>query len=217
MRPAGTVRLLSNAKKHNRTEYRPPLPENPADCFRAQRLPPVCSIKVGPIYFNRYPLALKMRTGIHGMPGLSRTGVSLDEELLQEFDRLISQRGYQNRSEALRDLIRDSLLSEAVDSNKAVVGTLTLIYDHHLPNLSQKLTEAQHQAHDLVLAATHVHLDEHYCLEVIIMRGNSQEIRQISDHMLSMRGVKHGKLVLTGTGKELKKAKANHRPAGHQH
>jgi CopG family transcriptional regulator, nickel-responsive regulator len=151
------------------------------------------------------------------MPGLSRTGVSLEQELLQEFDRLISRRGYQNRSEALRDLIRDSLLSEAVDSNKAVVGTLTLIYDHHLPNLSQKLTEAQHHAHDLVLAATHVHLDELYCLEVIIMRGNSQEIRQISDRMLSMRGVKHGKLVLTGTGKELKKPKANQRATGHQH
>jgi CopG family transcriptional regulator, nickel-responsive regulator len=154
---------------------------------------------------------------MHWMPGLSRTGVSLEEELLQEFDRLIGKRGYQNRSEALRDLIRETLLSEAVDSNKPVVGTLTLIYDHHLPNLSQKLTEAQHHAHNLVLAATHVHLDEHYCLEVIIMQGHSHEIRHMSDRMLSMRGVKHGKLVLTGTGKELKGFKAHQHPADNKH
>jgi len=137
------------------------------------------------------------------MGQLSRTGVSLEEELLKEFDNLIAKRGYKNRSEALRDLIREALLSEAVDSNKPVVGTLTLIYDHHLPNVSQKLTEAQHHAHGMIIAATHVHLDEAYCLEVIIMKGRSKEIREMADRMLSMRGVKHGKLVLTGTGKKI--------------
>ena len=88
------------------------------------------------------------------MSQLSRTGVSLEEDLLKQFDRLISKRGYRNRSEAIRDLIREALLAETVDSNKTVVGTVTLVYDHHVPNLSQKLTETQHVAGAMVLAAT---------------------------------------------------------------
>jgi CopG family nickel-responsive transcriptional regulator len=141
------------------------------------------------------------------MPHLSRTGVSLDEGLLNEFDRLITKRGYKNRSEAFRDLIREALLSETVDLNRPVVGTLTLVYDHHVPNLSEKLTDAQHSAGAMVLAATHVHLDHHYCLEVIIMKGRSKEIQAIADRILALRGVELGKLVLTNSGKELKGAK----------
>src|ERR1700686_1501048 len=94
----------------------------------------------------------------HTMSELARTGVSLEEDLLNEFDRLIAKRGYKNRSEAFRDLIREALLSETVYLNKPVVGTLTLVYDHHVPNLSEKLTAAQHSAGAMVLAATHVHL-----------------------------------------------------------
>jgi CopG family nickel-responsive transcriptional regulator len=109
------------------------------------------------------------------MAELARTGVSIDGDLLLEFDRLIAKRGYKNRSEAFRDLIRDALLTETVDSNKPVVGTLTLVYDHHVPNLSEKLTGAQHSAGAMILAATHVHLDHHYCLEVVIMKGKSWE------------------------------------------
>ena len=138
------------------------------------------------------------------MAELARTGVSLEEDLLQEFDRLITKRGYKNRSEAFRDLIREALLSETVDSNKPVVGTLTLVYDHHVPNLSEKLTATQHTAGAMVLAATHVHLDHHYCLEVIIMKGKSKELQGIADSMLALRGVELGKLVLTNSGKELK-------------
>ena len=108
------------------------------------------------------------------MTELARTGVSLEEDLLKEFDRLITKRGYKNRSEAFRDLIREALLSETVHSNKPVVGTLTLVYDHHVPNLSEKLTATQHSVGAMVLAATHVHLDHHYCLEVIIMKGKKQ-------------------------------------------
>jgi CopG family transcriptional regulator, nickel-responsive regulator len=141
------------------------------------------------------------------MPHLSRTGVSLDEGLLNEFDRLITKRGYKNRSEAFRDLIREALLSETVDLNRPVVGTLTLVYDHHVPNLSEKLTDAQHTAGAMVLAATHVHLDHHYCLEVVIMKGRSKEIQGIADRILALRGVELGKLVLTNSGKELKGAK----------
>jgi CopG family transcriptional regulator, nickel-responsive regulator len=138
------------------------------------------------------------------MSELARTGVSLEEDLLKEFDRLITKRGYQNRSEAFRDLIREALLSETVDSNKPVVGTLTLVYDHHVPNLSEKLTDAQHSVGAMVLAATHVHLDHHYCLEVIIMKGKSKELQEVANRMLALRGVELGKLVLTNSGKDLK-------------
>ena len=144
------------------------------------------------------------------MSKLSRTGVSLEVDLLKEFDRLIAKQGYQNRSEAIRDLIREALLAESVDSNKRVVGTLTLVYDHHVPELSQKLTETQHVAGAMVLAATHVHLDHHYCLEVIIMKGRSREIQGIADRMLALRGVELGKLVLTNSGKNLKGGNHSH-------
>ena len=136
------------------------------------------------------------------MAELARTGVSIDEDLLLEFDRLIKKRGYKNRSEAFRDLIRDALLAETVDSNKPVVGTLTLVYDHHVPNLSEKLTGAQHSAGAMILAATHVHLDHHYCLEVIIMKGKSRDLQEVADRMLALRGVELGKLVLTNSGRK---------------
>ncbi len=138
------------------------------------------------------------------MAELTRTGVSLEGDLLEQFDRVIAKRGYKNRSEAIRDLIRESLVSEAIDRNKQVVATLSMVYDHHRPNLSNKLTEIQHDSHGSVLAATHVHLDADICLEVVIMKGRSGEIQHLADHMLAMRGVKHGKLVLTTMGKELK-------------
>jgi CopG family nickel-responsive transcriptional regulator len=138
------------------------------------------------------------------MSEVVRTGISIERGLLTEFDRVIAKRGYKNRSEALRDLIRDSLVSEAIDQNKPVVATLSMIYDHHLPRLSNKLTEIQHHSHGKVLAATHVHLDEDNCLEVVIMKGRSVDVRHLADHMVSMRGVKHGKLVLSTTGTSFK-------------
>jgi CopG family nickel-responsive transcriptional regulator len=135
---------------------------------------------------------------------LVRTGLSLERELLEKFDESIARRSYQNRSEAVRDLIREHLVSEEGDKNKVIAATLTLVYDHHRPNLSERLTEIQHQAHAQVLAATHVHLDHHNCLEVVIMKGRSVELRKIADQILSLRGVKHGKFVITTTGKDLK-------------
>jgi len=141
---------------------------------------------------------------------LSRTGVSLEEDLLQEFDGLITRRGYQNRSEAIRDLIREALLAETVDANQPMVGTLTLVYDHHVPNLSEKLTAAQHGAGAMVLAATHVHLDHNYCLEVIILKGRSREIEEVADRLRALRGVELGKLVLTNSGKALKSGGHGH-------
>ena len=144
------------------------------------------------------------------MPQLSRTGVSLEDDLLQEFDRLISKRGYANRSEAFRDLIREALLSERVKSNKPVVGTLTIVYDHHVPNLAQKLTEVQHHAGAMILAATHIHLDHNYCLEVIIMKGRGRDLQAVADGMLALRGVELGKLVLTNSGARLKQGGNKH-------
>lgn len=138
------------------------------------------------------------------MSGLTRTGVSIEDELLKKFDRRIAARGYRNRSEAIRDLIRDDLVDEEIGSNKPVVAILSLVYDHHSRNLSDKLNEIQHHSHENVMAATHVHLDADNCLEVVIMRGRSGEVKHLADHMLAMRGVKHGKLVLTSTGKHMK-------------
>jgi CopG family nickel-responsive transcriptional regulator len=137
------------------------------------------------------------------MSTLIRTGISLDSELLRRFDRVIRKKGYKNRSEAIRDLVRDYAVAEDVEENRTVVGTLTMVYDHHRPKLSEQLIEAQHDAENKVLAATHVHLDHHNCLEVIIMRGRSSDVSHIADRILSLRGVKHGKLVLTTQGKDL--------------
>ena len=137
------------------------------------------------------------------MADLVRTGISLERVLLERFDRVIGKRGYKNRSEAIRDLVRDYAVAEDVEEDRKVVGTVTMVYDHHRPKLSERLTEVQHHAHSKVLAATHVHLDECNCLEVVIVKGRSSEVRYIADQILSLRGVKHGKLVFTTQGKGL--------------
>jgi len=132
-----------------------------------------------------------------------RFGVSMDADLLREFDEFCRLRGYGTRSEALRDLIRDALVEELGAKDGAVVaGTLTLVYDHHKSDLASRLTAAQHDAHHLVLATLHVHLDHHNCLEVLALRGNSGDVQALADRILAVKGVKHGKFVQTATGKE---------------
>jgi CopG family nickel-responsive transcriptional regulator len=138
------------------------------------------------------------------MAMLIRTGLSLESDLLKAFDKSVQRKGYANRSEAIRDLIREHLVVQHANQNKVVVGTLTLIYDHHRPGLTEKLTAAQHHAGGKVLAATHVHLDHHNCLEVIIMKGRSGHVQALADQLLSFRGVKHGKLVISSTEDEVK-------------
>jgi CopG family transcriptional regulator, nickel-responsive regulator len=138
------------------------------------------------------------------MADLVRTGVSLERQLLERFDRVIARKGYENRSKAIRDIIRDQIVEEETDENRVVAATLTIVYDHHRPNLTEKLTEAQHHAGSTVLAATHVHLSHDYCLEVVIMKGRSGDLRRLGDQILSLRGVKHGRMVITSTGKNLK-------------
>ncbi|MBI5249198.1 MAG: nickel-responsive transcriptional regulator NikR [Desulfomonile tiedjei] len=138
------------------------------------------------------------------MADLVRFGVSIPDDLLEKFDELISKKGYTNRSEAIRDLIRDRLVEhEWSESQHDIVGTVTVVYNHEQSDLAQKLTEIQHKKHDLIISAVHVHLDQHNCLEVLIMRGGSDEVRKAGEQLISTRGVKHGKITMTTTGKEL--------------
>lgn len=137
------------------------------------------------------------------MADVIRTGISLKKEMLERFDRAIRRKGYTNRSEAIRDLVREFAVAEDIAEDKPVVGTLTLVYDHHQRNLAERLIDTQHHAHKNVLAATHIHLDRRNCLEVIILKGRSSEVRVFADRLLSLKGVKHGRLVMTTSGRAL--------------
>jgi CopG family nickel-responsive transcriptional regulator len=135
------------------------------------------------------------------MSELSRIGVAIDSSLLARFDELIATRGYGNRSEAFRDLIRDELVQtawEKPDSN--VVGTVTLVYDHHVRMLNEKLTGMQHDHFHQILSTLHVHLDHNNCLEVLVVRGKAAAVKKIADALISTKGVKHGRLTITTTG-----------------
>lgn len=129
---------------------------------------------------------------------LSRIGIALDSDLLKRFDRLIGRQGYTNRSEAFRDLIRDRLVTDQTAApNATVVGTVTLIYDHHAYGITEKLTEVQHENHDLVVSTSHAHLDHESCLEVLIVHGQSASVTQFADRLIGLKGVQHGRLVMT--------------------
>jgi len=135
------------------------------------------------------------------MSEIIRFGVSTDERLLEKFDALIAEKGYVNRSEAVRDLIRNTLVEDQwADTEADAVGTVTLVYDHHATDLSDKLTEQQHSHHEEILSTLHIHLDTHHCLEVIVLRGRAGEIKRIADALIGTKGVKHGKFVATTTG-----------------
>lgn len=134
-----------------------------------------------------------------------RFGISLEKSLLEGFDSLIKKKGYASRSEAIRDLIRDSLVKDEWDyGNKDTVGAISIVYSHDTRELSDTLTDIQHNFHSSVVSSLHVHLDQHNCLEVIIVKGKGREIKKIADRLIGTRGVKHGKLSLTTTGKDLK-------------
>ena len=136
--------------------------------------------------------------------GLQRFGVSIDSGLLEQFDRLIESKGYTNRSEAIRDLIRDYLVAEDWRTEKGTaVGTITLVYDHHLREMADKLTDIQHQYHQNIISVLHVHLDAHNCLEVLVVKGEKATIQMIADRLGGARGVKHCKLVTSTTGENL--------------
>ena len=138
------------------------------------------------------------------MGKLKRFGVSLNSDLLVKFDKLIDGKGYGNRSEAIRDLIREELVSEEWKSgNKETVGVFSLVYDHHESDISQLINNVQHNNLNIIRSSTHVHIDHHNCLEVIILKGNSKEIKKLTDQLSSTKGIKHGKLIMTSTGSGL--------------
>jgi CopG family nickel-responsive transcriptional regulator len=138
------------------------------------------------------------------MSDTTRFGISLSKRLLKDFDAVISRKGYTSRSEAIRDLIREHLVGlEWEEEKKETVGTITLVYNHETRDLGDKLTHVQHEYVDIIISTTHIHLDRHNCLEVIILKGNGKQIRGVADKLISTKGVKHGKLTMTTTGKEL--------------
>ena len=132
------------------------------------------------------------------MKKVIRFGVSLEPELLKKFDKLIRKKGYRSRSEAIRDLIRDESVKEVLEKeNESVVGTLTIVYDHDASNVTNKLLDVQHTHHKNVLSTMHLHLDEHNCLEVLVVSGKVKDVQSIADSITSIKGVKHGKLTVT--------------------
>lgn len=134
------------------------------------------------------------------MGEIVRFGVSLDAELLARFDELCVRRGAPSRSEALRDIIREALTEDDVREDDApAAGVLSLVYDHHTRDLSRKLTERQHMAHDRIVTTLHVHLDHDNCLEMLVLKGPAGELRALADELRAMRGVKHGTFAFTAT------------------
>ena len=139
------------------------------------------------------------------MSTLTRFGISIEEELLKRFDEEIVNKGYKNRSEAIRDLVRNQLVElEWEDEDEEVAGTITLVYDHHTRGLTDLLTELQHSYHKLILSTMHVHLDHHNCLEILVIKGKARDAQEVADRLLSVKGVLHGKLTVTSTGSKLK-------------
>jgi CopG family nickel-responsive transcriptional regulator len=138
------------------------------------------------------------------LSGIARFGVSLEKRLLAKFDRLIERKDYPNRSEAIRDLIRDSLVREQWELGDVVaVGTLTLVYNHETRELEERLTELQHAHYRAIVSTLHIHLDPHHCLEVLILRGKASLLKSIADRLIGTRGVKHGTFSATAEGKAL--------------
>ena len=137
------------------------------------------------------------------MSKLFRFGISLEKDLLDKFDRLIREKNYTNRSEAFRDLIREDLVKAEWKKNKEIVGAITLIYDHHKRELVNKLMDIQHDFGDIIISSQHIHLDHNNCLEIIAVKGSSEEAQKLADSLKSVKGVKHGTLSLSTTGKDI--------------
>ncbi|MFP4050768.1 MAG: nickel-responsive transcriptional regulator NikR [Thermoplasmata archaeon] len=132
------------------------------------------------------------------MNNTKRFGVSVPPDLLEKFDEKIEEKMYTNRSEAIRDLIREFLVEEKWEkTDEEVYGSLTLIFDHEKKGISDKLTDLQHQDHTHIVSTMHIHLDKHNCMETMAIKGKPQDIKKISDKLISTKGVKHGKLMMT--------------------
>ncbi len=134
---------------------------------------------------------------------LKRFSVSLEEELLEKFDGYLGTHGYSNRSEAIRDLIRTTLVNEEWELDSEVVGVVTLVYNHHQSQLQERITELQHHFYQLITSTTHVHMDHHNCLEVTIVKGKASRVRELAEGLIALRGVKNGNLTMSSTGDHL--------------
>ncbi len=137
------------------------------------------------------------------MAHLVRFSVSLEEELLKRFDDRIKEQKYRNRSEALRDLIREDLVEREWQKNENVAGTITLVYDHHKWGLVHRLTTLQHEYHNMIISTQHIHLDHDNCLEVIVVNGKARSLDQLTSKLKALKGVKYGNLAMATCGKEL--------------
>ncbi|MDD5246749.1 MAG: nickel-responsive transcriptional regulator NikR [Candidatus Omnitrophica bacterium] len=137
------------------------------------------------------------------MAHLVRFGVSLEKDLLGHFDSHLKQKKYTNRSEAIRDLIREDLVKQQWQEGKEIAGTVTLIYDHHRRELVNKLMEIQHDFGGLIISAQHIHLDHHNCLEIIALKGAARQAQVLADTLKAIKGVKHAALSLSSTGKDI--------------
>lgn len=135
------------------------------------------------------------------MSELFRFGISLEKELLDKFDQLISEKNYTNRSEAFRDLIRQELVKKEWQQDKKVAGAIILIYNHHKRELLNRITDIQHDFSKVIISTQHIHLDQDNCLEIIAVKGNSREVQKLADILKSIKGVKHGTLSMSSTGK----------------
>ena len=136
--------------------------------------------------------------------GVVRFTVSVPADLAKQLDRMIREKGYANRSLAVADLIRAGLVEHRQNCGDCeIAGTITLVYDHHKQHVQTTLTDIQHDHHDVILSTLHVHLDHHNCLEVLAVRGKARTVKTIADELIAARGVKHGKLTVTSTGKDL--------------
>jgi CopG family nickel-responsive transcriptional regulator len=137
------------------------------------------------------------------MGELVRFGVSLEKKLLEKFDSFIRDRNYTNRSEAFRDMIRQELIKKEWVEGEDIAGAITLIYDHHRKDLLNKITDIQHNFQKLIISTQHIHLDHDNCLEIVAVRGNPAEVQRLADTMKSIKGVKHGTLNMSSTGKDI--------------
>ncbi len=137
------------------------------------------------------------------MPPLVRFGISIDKALLEKFDRSIKGKGYTNRSEAFRDLIRQELIKKEWVEGRDVAGAVTFIYDHHQRDLLKRIMDIQHDFQRVIISTQHIHLDHHNCLEILAVRGNSKEVLELADLLRAIKGVRHGTLSMTSTGKHL--------------
>ncbi|MBN3039423.1 MAG: nickel-responsive transcriptional regulator NikR [Candidatus Omnitrophica bacterium] len=137
------------------------------------------------------------------MTRLLRFGVSLEKELLLKFDRLNEEKNYTNRSEAIRDLIRQELVKKQWQGDKEIAGAITFIYDHHRRELLNKITDVQHDFQKVIISTQHIHLDHNNCLEIIAIRGNPKDAQKLQDSLKAIKGVKHTTLSMSSTGKEI--------------